>query len=176
MTKADSQTQKKKHLPWVEILIFLALAVIVFAVVQPNFAEYDQAIQTTQCKENQHNIQQAVYLWLNLNGKSTVSRGVGEEGDVEVHDIFGNNVTGMLHYSDTHPNAQDLIAMGVDESILICPEVGPGENCLGRHYCYKDSDGAVECAVDATGKARLLTDEINPQTGEFITAADYYHD
>ena len=176
MTKADSQPQKKKHLPWVEILVFLALALIIFAVIQPNFAEYERAILTTQCKENQHNIQQAVYLWLNLHGKAAVTRGVGVEGDVEVHDIFGSNVTGMLHYSDTHPNARELLEMGVDESVFIFPEVGPGENCLGRHYCYKDSDGAVECAVDATGKARLLGDEIDPQTGEYETIADYYHE
>jgi hypothetical protein len=168
--------QKKKHFPWVEVLVFVALGGIIFSVIQPNFAEFDSATMTAFCKENQRNIEQATFLWLTLENQGAVERGIGDDTDTPVHDVFGDPVVGMLHYSDTHPNAEELVEMGVDPAIFICPEVGEGQDCLGRHYCYTDSEGNIECAMDAAGKARQLGDEQNPNTGEYETLVDFYHD
>ncbi|HDR06500.1 MAG TPA: hypothetical protein ENN88_02595, partial [Candidatus Coatesbacteria bacterium] len=147
---------RSKRFPWVEVLVFVALAAIIFSVVQPNFAEYESGTKTALCKENQRNIEQAVLLWLTLHGKARVERGFGDEGDAKVTDSFGDTVEGMLHYSDTHPNARELVAdLGLDPALFYCPEVGRDDCPLGRHYCYKNIQGAVECAMDAEGKAQL---------------------
>lgn len=170
-----SEKKKKKHLPWVEVLVFLALGGIIFAVIQPNYAGYREATQTALCKENQRNIEQAVFLWLNLNQRGSVERGIGEGTDTPVHDMYGQPVLGLLHYSDTRPNAADLVEMGVDPALFFCPEVGEGLQCFGRHYAYKNSDGNIECAMDATGTARQLSRERNPHTGEYDTIVDFIH-
>jgi hypothetical protein len=166
-----------KRFPWVEILVFLALGAIIFSVVQPNFADYSAGTKTALCKENQRNIEQAVLLWLTLKGESRVERGVGAEGEGRITDSFGDTVEGMLHYSDTHPNARELVDdLGLDPAIFYCPEVGEDDCPLGRHYCYRNSQGTVECAVDAEGKARQLADEPEPGTDERKPVVDYFHD
>jgi hypothetical protein len=164
----------KKRFPWVEVLVIVALLAIIFSVVQPNFSEYDTGAKTALCRENQHNIEQAVALWLASNPGEIVERGIGEV-DERAIDAFGEEITGMLHYADTHPNAAELVEMGLDPTILYCPEVGDDGSPLGSHYCYKDTVGTLECAVDAEGKARLLTDKINPNSGELETSVSYFH-
>ncbi len=190
---------EKKRFPWVEILVFVALGAILFSVVQPNFADYDIGTRTAMCKENQRNIEQAVLLWLTLHGKTRVERGVGKwefevidvlaaEGDrdflkleheepIKVTDAFGDIVEGMLHYPDTHPNARELVEdLGLDPAMFYCPEVCLDNLPLGRHYCYRNSQGTIECAMDAEGKARLLADEPEPGSNEHKPIVDYYHD
>ena len=168
---------EKKRFPWVEVLVFLALAAIIFSVVQPNFADYDTGTKTALCKENQRNIEQAVLLWLTLHGKSSVERGVGTGDAVLVTGVFGDRVEGMLHYSDTHPSARELVDdLGLDPAMFYCPEVGRDDLPLGRHYCYRNSQGTIECAMDAEGKARQLEDEPRPGTDERKTIVDFIHD
>ncbi len=168
---------ESKRFPWVEILVFVALGAILFSVVQPNFAEYDIGTRTAMCKENQRNIEQAVLLWLTLHNKSRVERGVGQAEDLRITDTFGDGVEGMLHYSDTHPNARELVEdLDLDPAMFYCPEVCLDNLPLGRHYCYRNSQGTLECAMDAEGKARLLTDEPEPGTNEHKPVVDYYHD
>jgi hypothetical protein len=168
---------EKKRIPWVEILVFLALGAIIFSVVEPNFVEYQTGTKTAICKEHQSNIEQAVLLWLTLKGKTRVERGFGTEDDEKITDSFGDTVEGMLHYSDTHPNARELVDdLGLDPNLFYCPEVGPDDLPLGRHYCYRNTQGTIECAMDAEGKARLLADEPEPGTDERPTIVDYFHD
>ncbi len=168
---------ESKRFPWVEILVFVALAAILFSVIQPNFADYDIGTRTAMCKENQRNIEQDVLLWLTLQGKSRVERGVGADGDTVITDAFGDVVEGMLHYPDTHPSARELVEdLGLDPAMFYCPEVGEDDCPLGRHYCYRNSQGTIECAMDAEGKARQLEDESKPGTGERKPIVDYYHD